>query len=168
VVLATGSSVFNREHTMQLTLYTDYSLRVLVYLGLKTDVLVTISEIAENYGISRNHLVKVVHNLSSEGFIDALRGKGGGLRLARPAAKINIGDVVRHTEPNFNLVECFDKVDPGGCPITAMCRLKGGLRDAFRAFMAVLDEITLADVLENRDELVRPLNIVVPFSVNSK
>jgi Rrf2 family nitric oxide-sensitive transcriptional repressor len=153
---------------MQLTLYTDYSLRVLVYLGLKTDELATISEIAENYGISRNHLVKVVHNLSCHGFIDAVRGKGGGLRLARPAEQINIGEVVRNTEPNFNLVECFDKDDPGGCPIIAMCKLKGGLRKAFRAFIEVLDGITLADVLTNRDELAPPLHIVVPFPVNSK
>lgn len=148
---------------MQLTLYTDYSLRVLVYLGLKTDELVTISEIAENYGISRNHLVKVVHNLSLTGFVDAIRGKGGGLRLARPPEQINIGDVIRHTEPNFNLVECFDNAkDSGGCPINAMCRLKGGLYKAYGAFMAVLDEISLADVLSNSDELAQPLNIV-PF-----
>lgn len=148
---------------MQLTLYTDYSLRVLVYLGLKTDELVTISEIAENYDISRNHLVKVVHNLSLNGFIEALRGKGGGLRLARPAEQINIGDVIRHTEPNFNLVECFDEGDPGGCPINAMCKLKGALHRAHQAFMAVLDDITLAEVLSNRDQLAPPLNIVVPF-----
>jgi Rrf2 family nitric oxide-sensitive transcriptional repressor len=152
---------------MQLTLYTDYSLRVLVYLGLKTDELVTISEIAENYAISRNHLVKVVHNLSQNGFVEALRGKGGGLRLARPAEQINIGDVIRHTEPNFNLVECFDNEDPGGCPINAMCRLKGGLHRAYQAFMAVLDEISLADVLSNRDQLAPTLNIVVPFPATS-
>ena len=148
---------------MQLTLYTDYSLRVLVYLGLKTHALVTISEIAENYGISRNHLVKVVHNLSTNGYVDAIRGKGGGLRLARPAAQINIGDVIRHTEPNFNLVECFDNVDTDGCPIDGMCKLKGALRKAHRVFMEVLDEVSLADVLTNSDELAPPLNIVVPF-----
>ena len=153
---------------MQLTLYTDYSLRVLVYLGLKTDELVTISEIAENYGISRNHLVKVVHNLSTHDFIDAVRGKGGGLRLARSPEQIHIGEVVRHTEPNFNLVECFDKEDPGGCPIISTCKLKGGLRKAFQAFMAVLDETTLADVLSNRDELAPPLNIAVPFPAKLK
>ena len=153
---------------MQLTLYTDYSLRVLVYLGLKTDELVTISEIAENYGISRNHLVKVVHNLSQTGFVDAIRGKGGGLRLARPAEQINIGDVVRHTEPNFNLVECFENTDSGGCPIDAMCKLKGGLRKAHQAFMTVLDDISLADVLSNSDELAPPLNIVMPFPVMNR
>ena len=147
---------------MQLTLYTDYSLRVLVYLGLKTEELVTISEIAENYGVSRNHLVKVVHNLSLNGFVEAIRGKGGGLRLARPAEQISIGDVIRHTEPNFDLVECFDKNDPA-CPIDRICKLKGALSKAQRAFMAVLDEASLADVLTNSDELARPLNIVVPF-----
>lgn len=149
---------------MQLTLYTDYSLRVLMYLGLKTDELVTISEIAENYAISRNHLVKVVHNLSLTGFVDAVRGKGGGLRLARPAEQINIGDVVRHTEPNFTLVECFDTPKDGGCPIDAMCKLKGGLYKAYQAFMAVLDDISLADVLTNGERLAPTLNITVPLS----
>jgi len=153
---------------MQLTLYTDYSLRVLVYLGLKTDALVTIGEIAESYGISRNHLVKVVHNLSLNGYVDAMRGKGGGLRLARPSEQINIGDVIRHTEPNFNLVQCFDNNDPGGCPINPMCKLKVGLRNAHQAFMDVLDEITLADVLCNRDELAPPLNIVMPLPAASR
>lgn len=149
---------------MQLTLYTDYSLRTLVYLGLKTDELSTISEIAKNYSISRNHLVKVVHNLSQLGFVETLRGKGGGLRLARPAAQISIGDVVRKTEPNFNLVECFDKKLDDACPITAVCKLKGGLRQAYQAFMAVLDNITLEDVLTNDNQaLSQALNIVVPF-----
>lgn len=153
---------------MQLTLYTDYSLRVLVYLGLKTHELVTISEIAENYGISRNHLVKVVHNLSTNSFVDAIRGKGGGLRLARPAAQINIGDVIRHTEPNFNLVECFDNLNTDGCPIDEICKLKGALRKAHGAFMAVLDGVSLADVLANSDELAPPLNIVVPFPATNR
>lgn len=148
---------------MQLTLYTDYSLRVLVYLGLKTDELATISEIAGAYGISRNHLVKVVHNLSSQGYIDAIRGKGGGLRLSRPPEQITIGDVVRHTEPNFDLVECFNQDDPGACPINSMCILKGTLGKAFGAFMAVLDDVTLADVLSNRQDLARPLHVVIPF-----
>ena len=147
---------------MQLTLYTDYSLRVLIYVGLKTAGLATITEIADAYGISRNHLVKVVHNLSSQGYIEALRGKGGGLRLSRPAEQIIIGDVVRHTEPNFDLVECFDQQEPGACPITPVCKLKGSLGRAFGAFMAVLDEVTLADVLNNRQDLARPLHIKIP------
>lgn len=137
---------------MQLTLYTDYSLRVLIFLGLKTDGLTTISEIAESYGISRNHLVKVVHNLASHGYIQTARGKGGGLRLAGGPESINVGDVVRHTEVNFTIVECFDKQNCR-CPITPVCKLKGVLRDANKAFMDVLDQYTLADVLKNEDEL---------------
>lgn len=141
---------------MQLTLYTDYSLRVLIFLGLKKDGLSTISEIAESYDISRNHLVKVVHNLAGHGYIQTTRGKGGGLRLAHRPESINIGDVVRHTEVNFTIVECFDMQDCR-CPITPICGLKGVLRDATRAFMDVLDRYTLADVLENEGELAAVL-----------
>ncbi|HFD91943.1 MAG TPA: Rrf2 family transcriptional regulator [Gammaproteobacteria bacterium] len=137
---------------MQLTLYTDYSLRVLVYLGLKGEDLATISEIAEHFGISRNHLVKVVHNLATHNFIHTVRGKGGGMRLARSPDLVNIGDVVRHTEPNFNIVECFEK-DNQGCAIKPICKLKGALHRASRSFMNVLDEYTLADVLQNREDL---------------
>ncbi|HFQ91620.1 MAG TPA: Rrf2 family transcriptional regulator [Chromatiales bacterium] len=139
---------------MQLTLYTDYSLRVLVYLGLKGEELATISEIAEHFDISRNHLVKVVHNLATHDFIQTVRGKGGGMRLARAPELINIGDVVRHTEPNFNIVECFDR-DNMDCAITPICKLKGALHRASRSFMEVLDEYTLADVLQNREDLNR-------------
>lgn len=141
---------------MQLTLYTDYSLRVLIFLGLKKDGLSTISEIAESYDISRNHLVKVVHNLAGHGYIQTTRGKGGGLRLAHRPESINIGDVVRHTEVNFTIVECFD-MQNCRCPITPICGLKGVLRDATRAFMEVLDRYTLADVLENEGELATVL-----------
>ena len=137
---------------MQLTLYTDYSLRVLLYLGLKPQRMATITDIAQSYGISRNHLVKVVHNLATQGFIHSTRGRGGGITLARPAAEINIGDVVRHTEVNFDLVECFGR-ERNSCPIAAACFLKGALYEAQRAFMGVLDRYTLADVLENKDWL---------------
>ncbi len=138
---------------MQLTLYTDYSLRVLIYLGIHQQRLSTISEIAAGYGgISRNHLVKVVHNLSIHGFIRTTRGKGGGLALARPPEQINIGDVVRHTEVSFDVVECFDK-ERNRCPITPACALKGALKQALGAFMGVLDGYTLADILANEGEL---------------
>ena len=133
---------------MQLTLYTDYSLRVLVYLGLVSERTATITEIANAYQISRNHLVKVVHNLSLTGFIRTTRGRGGGIALARDPENINIGDVVRHTEGNFHLVECFD-VARNACPIALSCFLKDSLYDAQRAFMAVLDNKTLADMLKN-------------------
>src|SRR3569833_1592968 len=102
---------------MQLTLYSDNSLRVLLYLGLEPTRTVTITEIADAYHISRNHLVKVVHNLSLRGFIQTAHGRGGGLALARPAAEFNIGDVVRHTEVNSNLVECF-YLERSTCPNT--------------------------------------------------
>ncbi|MBK9130877.1 MAG: Rrf2 family transcriptional regulator [Gammaproteobacteria bacterium] len=144
---------------MQLTMYTDYSLRVLIYLGLQRDRLSTVSEIAESYGISRNHLVKVVHNLSSLGFVHSIRGKGGGLSLARPPGLINIGDVVRNTEANFDIVECFDGKQRN-CPITTVCRLKGVLSDAANAFLGVLDGYTLADVLKNEQKLSAVLRVV--------
>jgi Rrf2 family nitric oxide-sensitive transcriptional repressor len=143
---------------MQLTLYTDYSLRVLLYLGLNPRRMATITDIAQSYGISRNHLVKVVHNLATQGFILTTRGRGGGITLARPSAEINIGDVVRHTEVNFHLVECFDR-DRNTCPIAAACFLKSALHEAQRAFMMVLDRYTLADVLDNKDWLRAVLKV---------
>ncbi len=131
---------------MRLTRYTDYALRVLIYLGSHPDKLSTISEIAAYHNISRNHLMKVVHQLGSWGYIDTLRGKGGGIRLAHPASEIIIGDVVRHTEENLEIVECFT---PGNsdCMILPGCRLKGVLNEALDSFLATLDLYTLADFL---------------------
>ena len=146
---------------MQLTLYTDYSLRVLLYLGLNRQHMATITEIAASYGISRNHLVKVVHNLATQGYIRTTRGRGGGLTLARAPVEINIGDVVRHTEVNFHLVECFDQ-EHNTCPISAACNLKAGLYEAQRAFIAVLDRYTLEDVLVNQEWLRSVLRVPEP------
>lgn len=143
---------------MQLTLYTDYSLRVLLYLALVPGRTATVTEISDAYRISRNHLVKVVHNLSLQGFIQTTRGRGGGICLARPAEQIIIGDVVRHTEVNFKLVECFDR-EFNTCPIVVPCLLKDTLYDAQRAFMAVLDEKTLADIVKNADQLRTNLRV---------
>ena len=138
---------------MQLTLYSDYSLRVLIYLGAKPeDATATITDIAEAFGISRNHLVKVVHNLSLLGYIVTMRGKGGGMRLSRAPEKINLGDVVRHTEGTFDIVECFN-IASNTCPISAMCKLKGVINEAYRNFIGVLDSYTLADILKNRKQL---------------
>ncbi|RMH59330.1 MAG: Rrf2 family transcriptional regulator [Zetaproteobacteria bacterium] len=131
---------------MQLTIYTDYSLRVLIYLGAHPDRRVTINEIAESYGISRNHLVKVVNQLSQKGWITTIRGKHGGMHLAFPPEQINIGMVIRQTEPHMNLLECFDK-ENNTCSISPACTLKRVLYQARRAFMEVLDQHTLADVL---------------------
>jgi len=130
---------------MRLTRYTDYSLRVLLYLNYKKGEPATISEMAEFYKISRNHLVKVVHNLGLIGFVHTTRGKHGGIRLAKDAGLISIGDVIRRTEPDLNLLECFDpRTDH--CTITKGCRLKTVLFDAKSVFMAELDRYTLADV----------------------
>jgi Rrf2 family nitric oxide-sensitive transcriptional repressor len=136
---------------MQLTLHTDYSIRVLIYLGLNPGRLVTISEISGAYGISRNHLVKVVHGLGKRGYIDTFRGQHGGMKLAHEPDKISLGDVVRQTE-NFNLVECFDE-ETDTCPITAACVIKGVLEHAQESFLKVLDSYSLADVLKNEKRL---------------
>ena len=136
---------------MQLTQYTDYTLRTLMYLALKSETS-TITEISESYDISRNHLVKVVHGLGKLEYINTIQGRHGGIILAHEPADINIGEVVRKTEPNFHIVQCFD-VQNGRCTISAGCRLKGALGEAFRAFMDVLDQYTLANVIENASEL---------------
>lgn len=142
---------------MQLTIYTDYSLRVLLYLGLHPDKRVTISEIADAYGVSRNHLVKVVHNLALEGWIHTIRGKSGGMQLAFPPDQINIGAVVRKTEPHMNLLECFDR-EINTCPIISTCALKRVLYQARKAFMDVLDQYTVADALGQPQAMIQILD----------
>ncbi len=131
---------------MHLTLHTDYALRLLMYLGLQSGQRCTIEEVARHYGISRNHLMKVALTLTQQGFVDSLRGRNGGLRLARPPAEINVGKVVRSTEDNFALVECFDAAS-NTCPIAPACQLKQPFAEAVRAFLAVLDRYSLADLL---------------------
>jgi len=152
-----NSGIWNKY--MQLTQYTDYSMRVLIYLSQKPEgKLATISEIADFYGISRNHLVKVVHNLSMNGFILTLRGKHGGMQLARPAAEINIGEVVRKTEPNFHIAECFDKTN-NTCVITPICSLKSMFVEARTNFLQTLDRYTVANALVPEHELLEKINI---------
>ena len=129
---------------MRLTAYTDYSLRVLIYLELNKDRPVTVREIAESYGISRFHLMKVVQQLTNESFIETLRGRSGGLRLAMQPKDIVIGDVVQRMEEEFKIVECFG--DKSQCIISPACRLKGVLNEALRAFLGVLDSYTLKDL----------------------
>ena len=142
---------------MQLTQYSDYALRTLIYLAISNKN-ATITEIADHYHISRNHLVKVVHNLGKLGYITTIRGRQGGLHLALPPERINIGEVVRSTEPNFNLVECFDR-EGNQCVITPACKLKNILGEAFHAFTDVLDRHTLADRTSNGDDLRRCLRM---------
>ena len=129
---------------MRLTRYTDYSLRTLIYLGLHEPQLSSIAEIASAYGISESHLTKVVHQLGRAGLVRTSRGRGGGLRLGKSAAEITVGAVVRQTEEDLALVECFAG---GACAITAPCRLRRVLGEALAAFLAVLDQYTLADLI---------------------
>ena len=142
---------------MKLTRFTDYSLRVLIYLGLKDDGRVTIREISEAYGISRNHLMKVVSLLTRLGYLDARRGPGGGIALARPAEEINVANVVRDMEDDLNLVECFCK--GGKCIIKPVCELKSILSQALNAYLETLEGYTLSDLLQPKAELSQVLGL---------
>ena len=139
---------------MQLTQFSDYSLRLLLYLAAHPDRLVPIEEVSRAYGVSHHHLVKIVQLLVDRKFIASTRGRGGGLRLNRPPAEINVGALVRITEPHFDLVECFDRTT-NTCPIEPACGLKQVLRDAGHAFLDVLDRRTLADFVPRAPELIR-------------
>ena len=130
---------------MHLKRYTDYSLRVLIYLASSPDHLVTIGSIAQDLDISRNHLMKVAKDLVAEGYVTSMKGKNGGLRLRRSADQIHIGDVIRRMEGHFNLVECLEPNN--GCRLLPVCRLKPILIQATEAFLKVLDPFTLQDVL---------------------
>ncbi|KAF7598522.1 MAG: BadM/Rrf2 family transcriptional regulator [Candidatus Dactylopiibacterium carminicum] len=144
---------------MKLTTYTDYTLRVLMYLALRPEHLATIQGIAQAYGISESHLMKVVQQLGKSGFVEALRGKGGGLRLAVPASQVGLGVVVRAAEGDGPIVECF--VAPDRCRITPGCRLVGVLHEAREAFYGVLDRYTLADLVCDPAPLAHLLGIPV-------
>jgi Rrf2 family transcriptional regulator, nitric oxide-sensitive transcriptional repressor len=130
---------------MRLTTFSDYSLRVLIYLAASPGRLATIDQIAAAYGVSANHLMKVVHQLGRLGYVETVRGKGGGMRLARAPAQIVVGEVVRATEDSFGLVECFGEGE-SDCVIAGTCVLKSALTEALDAFLGVLDGYTLADL----------------------
>ncbi len=130
---------------MRLSTYTDYALRSLIYLNTHRENLVTIPAIAEAHGISRNHLMKVIHQLGVAGFVETVRGRNGGLKLAKAPDDINIGAVVRLTEKNFDMAECFDR-DSNACRYHPGCTLKAVLSRATAAFLAELDQVTLVDL----------------------
>lgn len=148
---------------MRLTVFTDYTLRTLMYLALRPDTLATIADVAEAYHISNNHLMKVVHQLALSGDIATVRGQRGGMKLARPAEKINIGAVVRRTEADMHLVPCF--AADTGCVISPACVLSKALNEAIRAFLAVLDNYTLADLVRPQDMLAPLLGLGVAASI---
>lgn len=137
---------------MRLTQYTDYSLRLLLYVALLPDgQKATIQEVADAYTISKNHLMKVTHHLGQLGYIETTRGRAGGISLKRAPETINVGTVVRETEDDFHLVECFGPNNT--CVISPACRLKHVLNDALQSYLAVLDQYTLADLLTDADEI---------------
>jgi len=130
---------------MRLTDYTDYTLRVLMFCALNPDRSVTIAELAESHAVSKNHLMKIVNDLARQGLLQTKRGRGGGFRLLKNPEDINIGAVVRQTETDFRMVECFD-ASINTCILTAQCQLKHVFNSALKSYMAELDKVTLADV----------------------
>lgn len=160
---------------MKLTNYSDYALRSLIYLAVtpKDGELANIDDIAQAYDISKSHLTKIIHQLGKLGYIESVRGKGGGIRLAKDPSEINIGRLIRHTESDFGILQCLDdnskntdgKIslvnigdNANSCVISPACRLKGVFYKAMLAFVAVLDGYTLADVLVNDKELLTLLD----------
>lgn len=146
---------------MRLTRYTDYSLRVLIHLALNDDRLCSIGEIARTYDVSHNHLMKVVNALAHDGFIETVRGRAGGMGLARPAEKISVGEVVRRTEEGFQLADC------SGCTLSPACGLTGVLAKGMQAMMAVFDSYTIADLLTDRDAMRRLMNRQSPIGIGT-
>jgi Rrf2 family nitric oxide-sensitive transcriptional repressor len=134
------------------TSYSDYALRLMMYLATHSERLCTIEEVASVYDISRNHLTKLAFELGKAGFIKTVRGRYGGITMARAPASITVGEVIRHTEEDFALVECF-RAGKNACVITPACRLRGVLAKALAAYLAVLDEYTLADLLADPESL---------------
>ena len=135
---------------MQITRFTDYGLRTLMYVAARSENISSVKEIAEHYGISRNHLVKVVHRLSQLGYIETTKGKGGGLQIAQGTENLCLGDLIKQLEPNMNIVECFD-AETNTCRITGSCQLKNYLFEATKNFIDTMNKYTLADAVQNKD-----------------
>lgn len=138
---------------MRLTNFSDYGLRILIYAATCSDRLITIDEASIVYGIPRNHLSKIARQLTRAGIMKSVRGRSGGLTLARDAKDIRLGDILRITEPNFAIAECFLPQESSkiGCRITSSCRLKGALHEALNSFMSTVDKYTLADMVLSSD-----------------
>lgn len=145
---------------MRLTVFTDYALRILMYVGANPGRLCTISEIAQSHGISHAHLTKVTHLLAKLGYLETQRGKGGGMHLARSPSDINLGKVVREIEPDFDLVQCFTQDD--ACRLSGNCQLTHVLREALSAFLQVLDRQTLRDLLNDGPSRAQAIVLLTP------
>ncbi|MCY9338114.1 nitric oxide-sensing transcriptional repressor NsrR [Bacillus haynesii] len=143
---------------MKLTNYTDYSLRVLIFLATKnSNELVNIKDIADSYSISKNHLMKVIYELGKLGYVETIRGRNGGIRLGKAPELINIGEVIRNTEDDFNIVECFNG-EKNNCILSSICGLKHVLNKALSAYLDVLDQYTLQDIIVNQDHIRKLLS----------
>lgn len=142
---------------MKLTTYTNYALRTLTCAALKSPGLCNITEVSQGFGISRAHIVKCVHQLGAWGYLENVRGRNGGFRLAKPANEITVGEIVRKTEDSLNLVECFDP-ETNTCPLISVCKLSQLFKRATANFLAELDAVTLADVTTQPDELIALLS----------
>lgn len=138
---------------MKLTAYSNYALRTLQLATIKAPERIRVDDVVRVHGLARPHIVKIVHELGRAGYLETIRGRGGGFRLAIPAEEVVIGDVVRLTEGPLNLVECFNP-DTNTCPLIGICKLSRALRRATQAFMDVLDTLTLAEIASNKDDLL--------------
>ena len=143
---------------MRVTAYSNYALRTLMYAALKGDELSRVKDIAEAYNISKAHLVKCVHQLGQWGYLDNYRGRNGGFRLAKPASEISVGEVLRHTEDCFDLVECFVP-ESSTCPLTYFCELGATFHRALAAFLAEVDKVTIEDLIAPRRKMLESLKL---------
>lgn len=146
-----AATTFIMELIRYITSFTDYGLRTLMYVATRSEHTTSVKEIAEHYGISRNHLVKVVHRLSQLGYIETTKGKGGGIKIAKDTEKLRLGDLIEQLEPNMNTVECFAKTNT--CRITGSCQLKHYLFEATQNFINTMNKYTLADTVQNKNLL---------------
>jgi Rrf2 family nitric oxide-sensitive transcriptional repressor len=144
---------------MRLKNYTNYALRTLQMAALRAPALTRVDQVAAAHGISRAHIMKIVHELGKAGYVETVRGRGGGFRLAKPPGEITVGEIVRLTEAPIELVECFN-ADTNGCPLIGICRLATALDSALEAFLQVLDGITIAELAGNRGDLVERLGAI--------
>ena len=151
---------------MRLTSYSNYALRILMVAAMRQGDLVTVQDVAESFGISKAHLVKCVHQLGVWGYLENVRGRNGGFRLARDPGSITVGEIIRKTEDSLDLVECFD-VETNTCPLIDVCRLSKLFKRACQAFLAVLDEVTIAEMAMNRSEVLAALNNDWPGATNA-